>query len=102
MKSSYPILKFETYLLVLVFVFMFTGIGLFFYCHIENINVFARAMSMQSNPLFYLVMGFICFCLFVSQRLDRDCLWFKVFCIMVFVMVVFCVYVFMFDYMGYI
>jgi len=91
----------KIYLLFMSMVFFITGTGLMIVLFINNINPLSRAMGMQSNPLFYLVMGFVLFCMFVTQRFNRMSLFFKIFCIIVSIFIVFCVYIFIFDYFGY-
>ena len=87
----------DIYLLFMTFVFLIMGTGLFVYCFVERINPITRAMVVQFNPLFYLVMSFVLFCMYIPYKLKRDTLVFKIFCTMIFVIIVFVVYVFMFT-----
>jgi len=58
--SDLPELSASTYLQFIGVVFIVTGIGLFMYCRLKNINPFET--QILSSPIFYLIQGFVLLC----------------------------------------
>jgi hypothetical protein len=61
-----PVLSLGTYLFFLGMVFLFSGMGLFFYSVFFGVNPWLCQPT--SSCFFYLVMGFLCFFVWIGNK----------------------------------
>ena len=61
-----PVLSFERYFFACTLIFLLMGFMLFFYCILLNINIINVTYS--TGPLFYLILGIVCFFCYIAQR----------------------------------
>jgi len=56
----------ELYYMIVTMTFFLTGIMLFLYTALMQVNLVR--LQVMSHPLFYLVMGFICFLFYIGAK----------------------------------
>jgi len=58
--------SFKDYLFFISFVFFITGFLLLFYCLLKNVN--PLQLEILSSPVHYLMVGFVCFGLYLIEK----------------------------------
>jgi len=64
--ATLPSLSITTYLQFIAMVCFITGMGMFVYCILCDVNILV--VSVYTNPLFYLALGFTTFMFFLLEK----------------------------------